>query len=69
MNILISFFFGILSCTDKMICLVNFEPFSCIGRMICLVLCAFLVYFGCLAVFVGIQQCYVRIFDNSYTIF
>ena len=37
--------------------------------MICLVLCSFVVYFDCLAVFVDIQQCCVRIFDNSYTIF
>ena len=49
--------------------LVNFDLFSCTDKMICLVLCIFVVYSGCLVVFVCIQQCYVRIFGNSYTIF
>ena len=49
--------------------LVGFDLFSYIGKMICLVLCVFVVYSGCLVVFVCIQQCYVRVFGNSYTIF
>ena len=49
--------------------LVNFDLFSCINKMICLVLCTFVVYSGCLVDFVCIQQCYVCIFGNSYTIF
>ena len=48
--------------------LVYFDPFSCISRMICLVLFTFVVYFGYVFVFVYIRQCYVRIFDNNYTI-
>ena len=45
--------------------LANFDLFSCTDKMICLVLCTS----DCLVVFVCIQQCYVRIFGNSYTIF
>ena len=48
--------------------LVDFDLFLCIDKMICLVLCTFVVYSDYLAVFVCIQQCYVRIFKNSYTI-
>ena len=32
---------------------VNFGLFLFIGKMICLVLCTFVVYFGCLALFVA----------------
>ena len=48
---------------------VNFDLSLCAGEMICLVLCTFVVYFDFHAVFFCIQQCYVSIFGNSYTIF
>ena len=48
-------------------CLVDFDLFSCIDRMIHLDLCIFVVYFGCLAVFVYIRQYCVRIVGNNYT--
>ena len=49
-------------------CLVDFDLFPCNDRMIYLVLCVFVVYFDCLAVFVYIRQYCVRIVGNSYTI-
>ena len=49
--------------------LVNFDLFSCTDKLICLVPCTFVVYSGCLVFFLCIQQWYVRIFGNRYTIF
>ena len=71
-------FLNNLSCLEKVFqsyyyCeyfyLVDFDLFLCFDKMICLVLCTFVVYSDCRVVFVCIQQCYVRIFGNSYTIF
>ena len=50
-------------------CLVNFGLISCIGKMIYLVLYGFVVFSDYLVGFVYIQQCYVHIYSNSYTIF
>ena len=51
------------------LCSENSGLLSCIGKKVCLVLCFLVVYLNYLVVCVYIQQCYVRICDNSYTIF
>ena len=35
--------------------LLNFDLFSCIDKTICLAFCTFVVYFGCLVVFVAVS--------------